>query len=240
MPAKLLKNTESVAIYELLCSDDAVRINHFLSLYAQLFPQYAHYTPRMRRRSEFPQNHHAGQILHYWGIEVDGQLAGLRTFRYIHNRHCGIAVALAIHPDFRSVTVNGQRLSAFVIYACLEQIIRDSIIMGGPPALGMVNEVESPHLMKHYIQHGLIELPVNYMEPIFPPEQLGRSREEEINQIIFSPMMLGFLKNPAMVVDFKDPHLIQDFALAFLVEHYHLPENHPIVQKIIASIPSLP
>ncbi len=240
MTAHLVKNTENIAIYELLCSGDQIRINHFLSLYTQLFPQYAHYTPRMHRRTEFPQNHRAGQILHYWAIEVDGKFAGLRTFRYIHSRHCGIAIALAIHPDFRSVTVNGQRLSAFVIYSCLEQIIQDSISMGGPPALGMVNEVESPHLMKHYIQNGLIKLPVNYMEPIFPPEKRGRSREEEINQIFFSPMQLGFLKNPAIQVNIEDHCLIQNFTLAFLVEHYNLPENHPVVQKIIESIPTLP
>ena len=238
MAANLIKSVENITIYELLSSGDKKRIENFLFLYTQLFPQYVHYIPRMLRRIEFPKTHRAGHILHYWLVEVDGKFAGLRIFRYIHNRHCGIALALAIHPDFRSVTVNGQRLSTFIIYACLEQIIQDSTSMGGPPALGMVNEVESPRLMKHYIQNGLIKLQVNYMEPIFPPEKLGRSRLEEINMIHFAPMQLGFLKNPTVQVNTRDPQLIQDFTLAFLVEHYNLPENHPMVQKIIASIPN--
>ncbi|HCK65832.1 MAG TPA: hypothetical protein DHW49_06180, partial [Anaerolineae bacterium] len=68
------------------------------------------------------------------------------TFRYVRHRHCGLAHALAIDPDFREIVVDDKKLSVFVIYECLNQIIRDAKQNGDSPVLGMVNEVETSRL----------------------------------------------------------------------------------------------
>lgn len=223
-------------IYDLLGSGDEKRIDEMLGLYQRLFPKYSHYIPRMKRRALAGNGHRDGHIVHYWLIEVQGKPAALRTFRYVRARRCGLAHALAVDPQFREEEAGGKRLSMYVVYECLAQIIRDAAGLGDSPVLGMVNEVEPSRLMEHYQRNGLIQLPVKYMEPIFPPEVPGRSRDEELDLIEFSPMHLGFLKNPNVQIESYTHDMIADFTSAFLVDHYGLPVNHPKVIEILNSI----
>jgi hypothetical protein len=236
MTARLVKQVGNVAIHELIGSGDVNRLEKLLALYARLFPQYEHYVPRMRRRAQFASEHRPGHVVHYWLVEVDGQPAGLRTFRYVRERRCGLAHALAVDPAFRNVRVDGRRLSVFIIYECLEQIIRDAKEGGDPAVLGMVNEVEPDSLMEHYIRNGLVQLPLKYVEPIFPPEVEGRSRLEELAITRFSYMHMGFLPNPELSMREYTHEMIVDFAKAFLVDHYCLPEEHPAVVEVIETI----
>lgn len=236
MPARLVVEDGNVSIYELLGSGDQTRIETMLALYGRLFPKYQHYIPRMRRRAEFGSEHRPGQIVHYWLVEVDGVPAGLRTFRYISHRRCGLAHALAVDLSFRDVSVFGKRLSVFIIYECLAQIIRDAAERGDPPPFGIVNEVEPERLMEHYTHNGLVQLPIKYVEPIFPPEAEGRSRPEELEAVVFSPMRVGFLPNPQVLMKRYPPEIVRDFAIAFLVDHYGLTEDHLTVKKVLDSI----
>jgi GNAT superfamily N-acetyltransferase len=236
MPVRLVYQKENTTIYELLGSGDEQRIESMLGLYQMLFPQYQHYIQRMRRRAQNPNEHRKNNIVHYWLIEIDGKPVGLRTFRYVRHRHCGLAHALAIHPDFRNTVVEDKKLSVFIIYECLHQVIRDAKENGDAPVLGMVNEVETSRLMEHYERNGLIQLPLKYVEPIFSPASLGKSRQEEIAMIKFSPMHMGFLPNPEIKIEKYTKAMITDFVLAFLVDHYGLPENHPVVIETLNSI----
>lgn len=231
-----VRRVGNVAVYELLGSGDTDRIEKMLGLYAKLFPQYQHYVPRMRRRAQFCNEHRKGHIVHYWLIEVDGQPAGLRTFRYVRDRHCGLAHSLAVDPAFREVMVADQRLAVFIIYECLAQVIQDAKERGDLPVYGMVNEVEPHRLMEHYIRNGLVQLPLKYAEPIFPPEVEGRSRSEELESTRFSPMHIGFLPNPEAKVEKYTCEMIADFVKAFLVDHYGLPEEHPAVLAVLETI----
>jgi GNAT superfamily N-acetyltransferase len=236
MPVRLVYQKENTTIYELLGSGDEQRIESMLGLYQMLFPQYQHYIQRMRRRAQNPNEHRKNNIVHYWLIEIDGKPVGLRTFRYVRHRHCGLAHALAIHPDFRNTVVEDKKLSVFIIYECLHQVIRDAKENGDAPVLGMVNEVETSRLMEHYERNGLIQLPLKYVEPIFSPASLGKSREDELRMIKFSPMHMGFLPNPEIKIEKYTKAMITDFVLAFLVDHYGLPENHPVVIETLNSI----
>lgn len=237
MTSQLIGGEGNVKIWSLLGSGDTVRIEAMLRLYAELFPQYAHYVPRMRRRAEYGEEQRPGHLVHYWLLEVDGEPAALRTFRYVHARRVGLAHALAVKPAYRTVNVGEQRLSMYLVYACLAQILADARRLGEDFPFGMVNEVESPNLMAHYKQNGILELPVKYVEPVFPAEQPGRARAEELALIRFSPMFLGILPNPAGAMPFYTGDTIASFTLAFLVDHYGLPVEHPQVQSVLSSIP---
>lgn len=232
MRARLIRMDGSVKVWELNGSGDETRIEAMLELYARLFPQYAHYVPRMRQRAKFGVEHRLGHIVHYWLVEVDGQPAALRTFRYIRTRNCGIAIALAVDPAFREVFVNGHKLSMFLMHTCLDQIIADAEQLGAPPVLGMVSEVEFPRLMEHYQHNGMQELPIKYLEPIFLP----KLKTNEAAPIQFMPAILGFLPNPKLGGRAYDAKNVADFALAFLVDHYGLPVDHPQVQAVLNSI----
>ncbi len=238
MTARLIQMDGSVKVWELNGSGDEARIEAMLELYARLFPQYVHYIPRMRQRAKFGTEHRLGHIVHYWLVEVDDQPAGLRTFRYIRNRNCGIAIALAVDPTFREVFVNGHRLSMFLVHACLDQVIADAEQVGDPPVVGMVSEVECPRLMQHYKRNGIEELPIKYLEPIFPPtlQEGALVSIDETTPIQFIPTKLGFLPNPKLDGHAYDIKNITDFALAFLVDHYGLPVDHPQVQAVLNSI----
>lgn len=236
MPAQIVIQKDDVIIYELLGSGDDKRVEAMLGLYQSLFPQYQHYVPRMRRRAKYPNEHRENNVVHYWLIEVKGEPAGIRTFRYVRHRRCGLAHALAVDPKFRDVLVGDKKLAVFIIYECLNQIIRDAKEHGDPPVLGMVNEVETNRLMEHYERNGLVKLPLKYVEPIFPPEVEGRNRAEEVELVKFSPMHMGFLPNPEITVATYTEEMIRDFVLAFLVDHYGLSETHPVILETLNSI----
>jgi hypothetical protein len=236
MAACLVKQVDNIAIHDLVGSGDDQKLEAMLGLYARLFPQYRHYVPRMRRRAQLAGENRKGHVVHYWLIEVDGRPAGLRTFRYVHDRRCGLAHALAVEPAFREFMVEDRRLAVFVIYECLAQVVRDAQERGDVPVLGMVNEVEPDRLMEHYIRNGLVQLPLNYVEPIFPPEVPGRSRLEELAITRFSHMHMGFLPNPEAKVTEYSREMITDFVKAFLVDHYGLPEEHPAILEVIETI----
>ena len=235
MTAKLVEQNGAVEIYELLGSRDDARIEAMLNLYAELFPQYAHYVPRMLNRAQSHPLNERGHIVHYWLIEVDGNPAAIRTFRYIPHKRCGVAIALAVHPDYRKTMVGEERLAVYIINKCLEQVIQDAKEAGDPPVWGMVNEVESARLMEHYGNYGIIELPIKYFEPIFPSTN-GSNDVETKDAVDFSPMHLGFLYNPEMKEKKFTSKDVAGFAEAFLVEHYEIPLENEVVQKVLQSV----
>ena len=236
MPAHLVRQIGNVAIFDLLGSGDNERIESMLGLYAKLFPKYQHYVPRMRRRAEFGNEHRPGHVVHYWLVEIDGQPAGLRTFRYVRGRHCGLAHALAVDHAFREECILDKRLAVYIIYESLAQVIQDAKQRMDAPPLGIVNEVEPDRLMEHYMRNGLVQLPLKYVEPIFPPETEGRSRLEELAITRFSHMHMGFLPNPQVKLETYTHAMISDFVLAFLVDHYGLPQDHPAVLEVLETI----
>jgi hypothetical protein len=232
-----LNKEEKIVIHELLGSGDSARVETMLALYGELFPNYKHYIPRMRRRSTMNTNARTGSIAHYWLIEVDNKPIGITSFRYIHARNCGLGISFAILPEARSITTEGKRLSAFTISKIMDQLLTDANHMGSSSFMGMVTEVEHVELMNHYKRMGMLELPIKYYEPVFPPEANGQTRDGELKLLNFLPTILGFTPNHTSNQAYFNRTVLKDFALAFLVDHYGLPEDHLKVQSIIQSIP---
>lgn len=236
MSAELISSDSGIKILELLGSKDQPRINAMLELYERFFPEYAHYIPRMRRRVEFPSKTRRGHRAHYWLVEYNDTPVGLSTFRYISSRKCGLGVSFALDPSVRSIKINEKPLSAFVISKIMEQLEIDSAAMGNTELFGLVTEVEHVRLMQRYKKFGMIELPIQYLEPIFPPETDYHQHKEKLSGINFIPVFLGITPNPEIPPKKFTHTIIKDFALAFLVDHYNLDENHPRVQEVIRSI----
>ena len=232
MTAEQVCSNDGLVIYELLASDDDERLEAMLALYAKFFPEYAHYLPRMRRRAAFPGDRREGHLTHYWLFEYEGKPVGLTTFRYIAKRACGIGVSFAIENASRSIRIGKQRLSAFVIGKIMQQLNQDAEQMNGE-LYGLVTEVEHKNLMEHYKTMGMLELPMKYVEPIYPPEEEGEDLQSRIEKISFVPVYLAITVNKEFTLSTS---LLRKFAEAFLIDHYELPKSHPMVQKTLMSI----
>lgn len=232
MVADLVGSRDGVNIYELLASQDEERLEAMFSLYAMFFPEYAHYVPRMRRRAKLPTDVREGHIAHYWLIEYEGEPIGLTTFRYITKRECGVGVSFAIDTKARSIRVGNQRLSSFVISRIMKAL-KDDAAHFGTPFHGLITEVEHRNLMEHYKKMGMLELPMKYYEPIYPPEQPDDDFQSRIEKLSFIPVILGITPNGALEFNRR---MLRNFAEAFLVDHYELPRSHPMLQKTLNSI----
>lgn len=235
MSDRMIYEDAQVNIVELLGSGDKDSIESMLVIYRQLFPKYSHYAKRMRRRSSAPPEARPGHIAHYWLIEVDSKPVGVCTFRYIHRRKCGAGIAFGLDDSVRSVRVKDVRLSEFVISMVMEQLAKDSQAMGESDYWGLVTEVEHRELMEHYKRMGMFELPIKYIEPVFPPEN-GQHSKESLEPASFEPVILGITPNPKIEFREYDSDTLADFSLAFLVDHYGLPEDHEVVRSVLESI----
>ena len=231
-PTTIPYDDGQVRIIELLGSGDEDRLNAMLDAYRQLFPDYAHYTERMKKRAERSTTARAGHIAHYWLIEVEEEPAGMSTFRYINKRNCGLGIAFGLLPSFRSIIVDGTRLSKFVILEILRQLAKDSLSMGKPEYWGLVTEVEHQNLMDHYKQMGMHELPIRYYEPIFS----SANGEKPQKNLSYEPVILGITPNPKVGFQKYNCDTLSDFAKAFLVDHYRLPEDHEVVLETLDSV----
>lgn len=232
MSVDLIHSQDGVNIYELLASGDTERLEEMLALYAKFFPKYKHYVPRMRRRAQFSSEKRAGHFAHYWLFEHDGQPVGLTTFRYIVERECGLGISFVIDRKARSIRVGKQRFSTFIISKIMEQLQEDAA-RTDTSLYGLVTEVEHKSLMEHYKKMGMLELPVQYYEPVYPPEKEGDSPQSSIEKISFIPVILAI--TPYGEFELSKPLLV-NFTEAFLVDHYGLPREHACVQKMLKSI----
>lgn len=232
MVADLVCSRDGINIYELLASGDEERLEAMLALYARFFPEYAHYVPRMRRRAQYPPEKREGHIAHYWLFEYEDKPIGLTTFRYIAERECGLGISFALEREMRSVRVAGRRLSAFVISQIMNQLKEDAA-RTDTKMYGLVTEVEHRSLMENYKKMGMLELPMQYFEPIYTPEQQGEDLQSRIEKLSFIPVILAIMPNGEF--ELSKP-LLRDFAAAFLVDHYELPKAHPMLQKTLNSI----
>src|SRR5512138_1067114 len=167
MSSQLIRSEENIKIWSLLGSGDPARIEAMLNLYTELLPQYAHYIPRLRRRAEWGEEHRLGHIVHYWLVEVDGKPAAFHTFRYVRKRRVGLSHALGVKPAYRSIYACWQPLSMYLLHASLDQIVEDARQLGGESTFGIVTEAEPSHLMDRYMEHGVLELPLAYVKPVF-------------------------------------------------------------------------
>jgi hypothetical protein len=221
-----------------------------LELYEQFFPEYAYYLPYMAYRMSVGIDADPGFIERWWLVEIDGELAGLRLFKYSARRNCGLVLGTAIKPKFRRHSVDGHdRLSNYLIDKSTTQIIADARAAGRPVPLGVVSEFQLPdasmtaeeaayhqHIIDRYREIGCVQLPVDYYEP---PHIAGRESYLQgvaLAEMPYNHMMLSILPIEGGGFDIHNRQTTTDFALAFLTDHYKLPEDHWVVRRALESI----
>jgi len=67
-------------------------------------------------------------------------------------------------------------------------------------------------------------------------EKVG-DKIQELGSIDYKKLYLGAFQIPSRPFDLNDSDIIKTVLLAFLEDHYQLPSNHWLVQKVVHEIP---
>ena len=223
-----------------------------LKSYSDFFPEYDYYLPYMAYRMEQTIYSDPGFVERWWLIEVDDEPVALRLFKYSARRNCALVLGMAVKPEFRKYAVAGyNRLSEYVVDLSADQIRADAKAADRPVPAGFSSEFQHPeptmtveearfhqHIIDRYREIGYIGLPVDYFEP---PHIVGREsfiQDAAYADLPFHHMLLSVLPIEGGRIDLEDKQMIADFALAYLTDHYKLPEDHWAVRRALDSIES--
>lgn len=213
------------------------RLDALLELFAELFPAYPHTLPSLCQRAQRSADANPLFTEHQWLIDIDGQAAAMSVFKYVPKRNLGLEIALAVRPVYRKLDLgNYQHLSEFLIAAAGEQLQADALAAGCPKPTGLVLEVVAPKLVARFREYGLLELPVEYYEVRFSQGRPMVLSPDELEKVEFHRAQLGVFPLDGQTVDVDNPALLSDAVLAFLIDHYGLPQDHWTVRRAIKSI----
>lgn len=205
-----------------------------IELFTTSFPQYAHTAPRLRQKATLPANANPKFIAHQWLVELDGKAVGLHIFKYAPARNVGLGIYLAVKPAYRKILVEpGYRLSEWLCKAGIEKLQEEAQTAGQPAPPGLFGEVESDKIVARYHEFGFMELPLEYYEPRFRQARAtgGPTDWEHVDWV-----RMHLCGLPIGGFDPTDPALLTNVVLAFMVDHYGLPQNHWAVQRVLESI----
>lgn len=215
---------------------NVARLDALLALFAECFPQYATTAPRLAQKAQGPADANPHFVAHQWLADVDGEAAGMFSFKYAPARDLGLAVYLAVRPAWRSRHVAGLPLSAWLIRSGLRQLAADATAAGRPVPAGIFFEVEPARLVARYREFGFVELPVEYYEPRYAQPRTGPGEPTDAGQVAFQRTHFGVFPTGGAPDNATDPIAVKSAVLAFMADHYGLPETHWAVARALASM----
>jgi hypothetical protein len=246
-------NVPGLSIYETM-GGDLVRREAMLSLYAEIFPEYAYYLPYMAYKMEQAIDSDPAFIERWWLIEVEGRNAGLNYIKYAPERNCGFLLSIGILPEYRNFRVGKYaRLLDFIVDISNDQLKADAAMLGRPIPMGMVAEFQRPeptmsvqqqnwhhHIIERFSRLGYIDLGIDYREP---PHIVGHEKylqDVDPASLTYHRMLLSILPLEGGQFEIGNPQMTRECAFAVLVDHYKLPETHWAVQAALNSIEVVP
>ncbi len=216
-------------------------IEDYLAIYKELFPQYVRYQPIMRQRAEKPVDESAIEKWHQWLLLVENKPVGVIGFVYNRKRNVGLLLDFAIQPEARKIQYNGnhQLLSYLSLTLVMQELIQDARLNGHSAPLCMAAEVEYPALVRKYIEYGFVEFPIEYFEPPYTPELVEAfSAVQNFDKIGYERMHIGAFQIPDYPFDKNDTGIVKTVLLTLLEDHYHLPSDHWLAQKVFQESPA--
>jgi hypothetical protein len=217
-------------------------LDDMITVHLELFPQFESYVPYMHERAKQPPDAEPGFVEHWWLARIDDEPAGVRYFKYVPRRNCGLSLGIAIRKKFRRLTFGEHygRFSKLLTLASLEQLRADALAAGDPIPIGIVAEMEG-YLHKRYAEYDFIEFSIDYNEPSSTPDASeARGETPDYDNLSFRWIQLGLFKLADTSFDPYNLEMLDNMVLAFLVDHYGLPEDHWAVQRALDSIREMP
>lgn len=226
---------ENLTVHEVI-GGSANHLGALVELHKEIFPHYGQYLPYMEERVKQAAGTNHYSIDHWWLAEVNGHPAGFNIFKYMTDRNCGLCLLITVREPYRGKGFGGcKSLAELLLMSSLQQLKADAADNGRPTPAGMVLEVEHPKVVARFREFGFIELPVEYFEP---PAIRGDKTFEDVGTRMddFNRLHLGIFPIHGGPFDPDDPASIQNLVLVYLLDHYHLPENHWAVHRALDSI----
>ena len=214
-------------------------IDEYLAIYEELFPQYFHYAPVMRRRAENPVNESANEKWHQWLLIIRDRPVGIIGFLYNKKKNSGVLLDFAIKPEARNIQYKEyQRFAELCLNLAMQQLICDAQVDDHHAPLCMIAEVEYASLVKKYKEYGYVEFPIEYFEPPCTPDLLEvLNGAQNFDKMEYQRMYEGAFQIPGHPFDPDAPGIIKTILFTLLEDHYHLPTDHWLVQKMLQEIP---
>ncbi len=214
-------------------------LDDLLAVHRELFAKFSSYIPYMIERAKDPPDADPCFVEHWWLARIDGEPAGIRYFKYVPARHCGLSLGIAVLKPYRHLTFGRYgRFSKLLTLTSLEQLQADAAAAGQPVPVGIVAEVEN-YLLPRYDEYDFIRLPIDYNEPSSTPEA-NAARGEAEDHLSFRPIQLGVFMLADTSFDPFNRQMLRHMVLAFLADHYSLPDDHPVVCRALESIQNMP
>jgi hypothetical protein len=234
-PSPMRKIPEIGLVIHDLHGTDVSFIDEYLAIHNELLPEYSRYAPVMRLRAEKPVDESATEKWHQWLLEMGGRSVGMIEFLYNRKRNAGILLDFAIHSNARDIQYQGySRLAGLVLELAMRQLTQDANLNGHAAPLCMIAEVDHAPLVQKYKEYGYVEFPIEYFEPPATPELENISTGElNFDKIGYKEMHLGAFQIPGHPFDPSDPNILKTVLLTLWEDHYCLPADHWLVQKIV-------
>jgi hypothetical protein len=162
-----------------------------------------------------------GIVVHQFLLLVDRAPAGYVLIDSNLRRRIAPVHFLAIHPDFRDLTVGGLRIGAWLV----RRAARDASTDIGHMTLGACGETPFATL-GIFINTEWQQLMVDYREPVHGWHWSSFGLEtREVALLWLPPDVLGC----TTTADLDDDRVAAAAAAAFLIDTYRLPPDNPVV-----------
>lgn len=235
----MLKISNADLVIHDLVDGNSSYIDEYLKIYQELFPQYTRYLPVMRQRAEMRVSSNLNEKWHQWFLMIENDPVGIVGFLYNRKRNVGLLMDFAIYPNARKFRAEGDLpLSKFVLNLSMQRLVEDARENGQTAPICLAAEVEYPALVRKYIEYGYVKFPIEYFEPPYTPEleKVG-DKIQELKAVDYGQMYIGAFPIPGHPTELNTPAVIRTVLFAFLEDHYQLPSDHWLVQKVVHEIP---
>lgn len=215
----------TIAIVDLVDGADPSAVDLLVGLHEEMFPEYPYLRPALRRAADLPGDR-GDLVVHQLLITVDGLPGGLLLLDCNLHRRVGVVLFVGLTRAARGLRIEGTAFSAWLVTLVLAHLDNDLAAHGvTTPGLGLIGEANIPAEVRLWRGIGLHQFEIAYAEP-------RGGWDWDRTELHLRDIFLLWLPPFGLTtteVDELEPVARMAGAAAFLLDHYGLPAEHPLV-----------
>ncbi|MFZ9629107.1 MAG: hypothetical protein ACO3C1_07115 [Ilumatobacteraceae bacterium] len=231
-PAQVVADSgERVTLDDLVGGAGADRVASLVALHPALFPASGVLRPAIERDAAVAGDR-GDLVVHQLLVSVDGRPAGFLLVDCNLQRGVAVVLFMGLSKPARRLTFGGHSFAAWLVALVLAHLSRDLDAHGLPvPGLGLVGEAVTAVEVRLWRGLGFRLLPVEYAEPAegWNWSTVGLQLRD-VSLVWLPPFDLD-----TTAVDGLEHDVAAAGAAAFLLDHYGLPVDHPLVTAAVGA-----